>query len=320
MTILTDISALVKWQEKKELNSRIAYKMKKAGFEERGDRMLNCGTLLTVSVCPTCGKNHISSANLCRDRLCPTCAWRLSLKRFSEMCSTMQAITDLDCYIAGFLTLTVKNCDTENLRETISKMNADWNRFLQQRPIKRILVGWARSVEITYNKKTGQFHPHFHIITLTKDKETATESYLRTLFANGWDTASRLDYKPITDFRFISDRMNANEGGLSCDNENLERAILETYKYSVKAKTLEEIPLYKFADFVNQIRGLRFTAFGGIIKNARALLGYKDNQDEPDEIKEINTCCGQQMLDIFFKWSFSEQNYKVYADSISNNT
>lgn len=315
MDIIADSSDIVnrqeenflKWTEKKLANIVVADKMADAGFTKRGFRMRECGTYLTYKYCPDCGKSFISSSNLCRDKLCPTCSWRLSLKRFAEMCCTINALGDYNLSCAGFLTLTVKNCKPENLKYTIKKMNEDWNRMLAGRKMRVLIIGWARSLEITYNKETNTFHPHFHVIVLFED--LISEGELNKMFRKAWARACRLPYEPITDFRLI-DRCKES---IATDNDKIFKAILETFKYSVKDSELSDMPIPVFRQFVLAIQGMRFVSFGGIIKQARKELGLKENdqEDENDiELAKDKCTCGAELLKVVCEWSFTERQYK----------
>ena len=272
--------------------------------------MRECGTFLQYKVCLDCGKSFISSANLCRDRLCPTCAWRLSLKRFAEMCQVINSISENDLACAGFLTLTVKNCKPENLKFTIKKMNEDWNRMLAGRKIKPLLLGWAKSLEITYNKENNTFHPHFHIIVLFDN--FLGEGETNKFFRKAWKKACRLPYEPITDFRMIDSKQES----LAVDNDKIFSAILETFKYSVKDSEMEDMPLQTFRDFVLAIQNIRFVSFGGIIKKTRQELGLKDteNDEENDlELSREKCVCGSELIKIVCEWSFTEKQYKLLS-------
>lgn len=307
MNIITQEVGLVKWTDKKKDNLKISKKMIDAGFQERGLRMKFCGQFLEMKYCPDCGKSAVSSANLCRDRLCPTCSWRLSLKRFAEMCSTISLINDLECFNAGFLTLTVKNCKPENLGFTLKEMAKAWNRMLSNRDLKSYIYGWARSVEVTYNHRTGEFHPHYHIILLYDPG--CAEGTLRGLTNRLWSESCRFDYTPVTDFRIIK---ADDDEGTNIDNENLTKAILETFKYAVKSKEVENMPIGAFRHLVNGIAGVRMVSYGGLIKDARKELGFKkDELTESDgEIQKMENCtCGQHMQKAVLKWSFTDQQY-----------
>ena len=320
MTIIAEENAAVKWREKKIRNVNTAKKMMDAGFQERGMRMLSCGTFLTREKCPDCGKSIVSSANLCRDRLCPTCAWRLSLKRYAEMCCTLQSIHDLSAFDAGFLTLTVRNCDPADLKFTLEKMAEDWHRMLCDRKVRAITIGWARSLEITYNWRTGQFHPHYHVIMLTENG--GDQATLQQFFRDRWQVCTRLPYEPITDYRTID---SAKAETPDIDNNDFTKAILETYKYSVKNDDIQDMPITVFRQFVTAIAGKRFCSYGGIIKQARQRLGYKDKEElEDDDLiieRKHNICgCGGVMEQEVLQWSFTERQYVELKKMLSKET
>lgn len=307
MGSIAQIEPLVKWSDKKRESLKISEKMIDAGFKTRGIRMQNCGDIINFKVCPDCGKSFISSTNLCRDRLCPTCGWRLSLKKFAEMCAVLSSISELREYGAGFLTLTVKNCSPENLNFTLKKMAADWNRMLQLKFCKEHFVGWARSVEITYNEKTREFHPHFHIIVLYDGALTGGEMNLN--LRKAWQKSARLDYEPITDFRVIGAEY------ASLDTGAYYRAICETFKYAVKSDELKGMPVSVFRVFVQAIQGVRFVSYGGLIKQVRKSLGMRDSEDDDGNDIELTRehcdSCGGPLLQAVMQWSLTEGQYKT---------
>lgn len=288
------------WQEKKTANIKMARRMGAAGFKRRAFLMEHCGDYIMFGKCEQCGNIEVQHANLCRDRLCPVCQWRLSRRLFSEMCRTLCYINDLDTYSAGFLTLTVKNCKVEDLAVTLSRMAEAWNRMLASRQLKGFIAGWARSVEITYNAKTGEFHPHYHVIMLYDD--IIGEGRTRALLSKLWGQAYKAKYQPVTDFRVIKD--------IAGDDANLGAAIAETYKYAVKNDECESMPLNIFREFVKQINGKRFQSYGGIIKHARASLGLTENEDTDDENIEVCQRCGGELQQYIAEWSFTHSQYQ----------
>lgn len=301
MDIIARKSEGVKWPEKKLQAISVGKKMIAAGFKKRGLNIMECSSVILWKSCPECGRSHISSAALCRDKLCPICSWRLSLKRFAEMCSTVQAIKEVEDFAAGFLTVTVKNCAPEDLRSTMQAMSAAWNRLLQTKAFAEV-IGWAKSVEITYNKKTNEFHPHFHIIVLFEERKNAGD--LQIAFRDAWKKAMRLDYNPITDYREI----RSEESDL--DNDRYTAAILETFKYAVKSDELSGMPLDVFRTFVQAVGGLRMVSYGGVIKKARAGLGMAEDDLEETEITKDHCACGAAWVETLMKWSMSEGQYK----------
>lgn len=298
------------WSNKKKASALVSEKMFMIGKKERAYRMKDCARFLTMKVCPDCGRAAGSSATLCRDRVCPTCQWRLSLKRYAQMCQVLGKISDLDDYHAMFLTLTVKNCRGKDLRAEIGRMSEAWNRLLQRKPVKRNVSGWARSLEITYNKGRGDFHPHYHVILLINPDCDMSFAELQENFNRWWKTSARLAYKPITDIRNITNLVP--EDG----NEPLKGAIAETFKYAVKDSSLMEMPLTDFSKYVDAVDGKRLVAYGGVIKDARKELDIDtDELDENSENSaEICINCGAGLVEEVLEWSFTEQTYKRIKD------
>lgn len=294
------------WNTKKKAAQAMAARLKATGeadLQKRGANMAQCSDILRVEKCPECGETRIASAGLCRDRLCPICRWRLSIKRYNEMLETMKLVEKNSTGAEyAFLTLTVKNCKVTKLRECVKEINEAWHRLMSRRSIKKVVKGWARSVECTYNKR-GEFHPHVHVIVMFAPG-TYSDAMLKD-FKQAWKECLRISYNPIVDLR----RIKAKDGS----TKDIFPAILETFKYSVKDKDLDEMPRQAFINFARQFAGLRLVSFGGAIKEARALLGYKE--DSPDEIEEIkHKCpsCSAEMQEALLQWSTSESVYNIY--------
>lgn len=290
-----------KWKEKKQNSLKMAFKMKKAGFEERSKRMELCGDYLKYTICKDCGKAHVKKANLCRDRLCPMCSWRLSLQRFGAMKEILITLRNAHPeYTYSLVTLTVKNCSVEKLSETISLMSKSWNLCLQQRSIKNILAGSARSLEITYNKKTHEVHPHYHIIAAW-----ATEEPKGDMLAAQWLKATNKN-KLIATVQAQNAQTIMKE-----DDNNLTKSILEAFKYSVKGSQFLDMPMKEFKTVVSEISGKRLTSYTGIIKEYAKKLDVEMETIKDEEI-EAKICrdCGSFALDeIILKWSFGDNDY-----------
>ncbi|QMU30580.1 protein rep [Adhaeribacter radiodurans] len=63
-----------------------------------------------------------------------------------------------------FLTLTVKNCTAEKLKDTLDKMHKYFTEIKDsERKAGRNLIG-IRKLEITYNRTENTYHPHFHFV------------------------------------------------------------------------------------------------------------------------------------------------------------
>lgn len=291
-------SVVDKWTEHKKQSKRVAEKMKNIGKKERAERMANCADFIEYEHCPECDTYHIKKTYLCRDRFCPVCTWRLSLKRYSNM----RAITDT--LQAGYpelkyslITLTVKNCKASELSSHLKKMANAWNNAIRRRPIKKALAGWAKSIEITYNEKERTVHPHFHVIFAWHNP--ASEEVIKA-----WIEAA------------TKEGLKANAKAQNAQNlhqkENKEQtmagAICETFKYTIKSKDLDDMPLSEFRALVDSMSGKRLISFGGIIKELAADLKIEmETADDTDETIEVCHKCGNSSLEkIIYKWSFAK--------------
>lgn len=118
-------------------------------------------------------EKHISYIESCHCSLCPTCNFFRSRNNLRDFILILEDFfsNPSNCdYPFVFLTLTVPNCPGSGLRATVKKLSKAFNKFLGYDEIKNIIVGCSRSLEITINEDTGDFHPHFHcLIILKKD-------------------------------------------------------------------------------------------------------------------------------------------------------
>ena len=88
-------------------------------FENKAFRVRDCGTYLEYKKFIDTGEKKLHQANFCKVRLCPMCAWRRSLKIFGQVSIVMDHVEENYNYKYIFLTLTVKNCYGEDLRDTL---------------------------------------------------------------------------------------------------------------------------------------------------------------------------------------------------------
>src|SRR5699024_4502293 len=104
-----------------------------------------------------------------------------------------------------FLTLTVKNCYGEDLKDTLDLMTGSFNKLNQRKPFKNAVKGYFRSLEVTYNEDENTYHPHFHLIlAVNKSYFSDTKSYLsQEDWTNLWKESLKVDYTPIVDVRRI---------------------------------------------------------------------------------------------------------------------
>lgn len=210
------------------------------GLTDRATRVDACGSFLEFHV--QADKQKLAHANFCKDRLCPMCAWRRSLKIFGQVSQVMDVLQNSG-YQFLFLTLTVRNCDGLDLRKTLDAMQKGWTRLLHRKAVSGVVLGTFRAIEITRNVKTGQYHPHYHVILAVHGGYFKSPKYIKQAeWAQMWRDCCDLEYDPIIDIRSIK----SNPKGIS-------GAVAEVAKYAVKGSTYLHGTWQERADAVNDL-------------------------------------------------------------------
>lgn len=288
-----DFKNSAKWALVKSKSRKMAGRLYAAGIKDRAARMWQCGDYLVVKPDST-GEVTASSPVLCRDRLCPICSWLLSRRRFAEMMAVFNTLAPEiieNGYKSTMLTLTIRNMPLHDLRRSIDAMSEAWHNLIRREAFKGV-IGWARSLEITYNKQADTYHPHLHIILIWRsyDDTPVMASYIR----GAWQKAARLDYEPQTDIRPV---YSADSVDGSLTTNSIIKSALEAFKYAVKPDSASDVPQEDLAEFASAIKGVRFVSYGKAIKRARQALGFK-NVDEPEAGDVENTLPNETIVAI----------------------
>lgn len=293
------------WERKKMAAKEMSLKLARLGKEFRGrsERMRVCADVVQTRICASCGTPHVVHTNLCRDRVCPVCTWRLSVKRFMTMYQIVDGLRV--AYPEApwqFVTLTVENCTPEDLTAVIDEMGRTWNNITTSAKFRKKIIGWAKSLEITYNKKTGTLHPHFHILTMWQEAEGDPDEYVIDRWLGG---VHRKANRKAQNAQIIKEKVWQDQ-----EDEELMGAVLETYKYSVKSSDLEEMPLGVFRQVLKTLAGRRLVSFGGVIKEYAKAMEADDLNDAPESDEEIEAstekcvhCGSRQFLSVIGAWS-----------------
>lgn len=284
--------------------------------------LLNFGWVQSLEA----GVNELKfkSAYFCRVRTCPICQWRRSqmlLARFFQAFPRIQADYPTIRYV--FLTLTVANCPTKDLKATIKTMNKAWDRLAKRRGFPAI--GFIRSLEITketdtYDKVTKKLlrkarpdyaHPHFHIL-LALPPSYFSRNYISTeKWALLWQESLRIDYTPICDVRIVKpkyDTKNATTGDSVENNaindiNSIKAAIAEVLKYTVKPADMVKDSAF-LLELVNQLHNVRSVSLGGIFKHYMQEL---DDDAEGDILEPSENNAGG----LYFGWRQPVKRYQL---------
>jgi len=257
------------------------------------------------------GKKKLVHANYCRERLCKICTYHKSMKVFSEVSRVMNYIqASGEIFTPVFLTLTLPNCQAEELSLILDKMFKGFNRLMTNIQKKGFILGWFRALEITYNRRRDDFHPHFHIILLMKQNYFDSKNFLTTeKWVSKWKKALRI-----------------NSEHLICDIRKIKgekKVIAEVSKYSVKDTDY----LFKRNPFLTDkitktfstaLKSRRLYAFGGYMKDVQKILELEKESTKSDENKiQIRDESGnilRQDIDFIletYKWVVGISEYQI---------
>lgn len=290
------------WRVKKIRALKLADSYKRIGQAKKAIRVRFCGSQLSFAVEVQSGKKRLSSADFCRERLCPMCAWRKSLKCFHEVSRVMDAVQSADSNLVPlFLTLTLRNCTGADLSNTLDIIFQGWNRLNSNDRMKRIIKGWFRALEVTYNFKVDTFHPHIHAILMVDKSYFTGKDYIDTRdWVKLWRKTLRLDYDPICYIRKV-------RGG--------NKALKEVSKYAVKDTDIFKDDIVITDKLVSILSGAlksrRLYAYGGILKVIAKQLGAERPEDgdlvhiSEDENMRSDV---QEML-VVYRWNMGLANY-----------
>jgi len=244
-------------------------------------------------------KLKLKDARFCRVPNCPICQQRRSMKWTSRFFDVLPRIyADYPDMRYAFLTTTVQNCHVSELRETKKQMNKGLKRMTERKGFPAL--GYVCSFEVTpekdlFDKKTGKLirkarkdycHPHFHILLAFPPSYFNGRNYIKKDgWAEMWQSALKVDYKPVCDIRMIKPKELANvsdsidaptKDSSSANNQTndddlaafngLMAAIVETVKYTVKPSDMVQDSAW-FLEVSKQLHGTRAISVGGIFKD-----------------------------------------------------
>ena len=98
----------------------------------------------------------------------------------------------------------MRNCPVGQLGETLTAMNAGWNRLRGCKDFKPV-TGWVRTTEVTRGRD-GSAHPHFHALLMVPPSMFAKNYVKQARWVELWQQAMRLDYTPVVDVRAVKSK------------------------------------------------------------------------------------------------------------------
>lgn len=292
------------WRGRKILSLKLADIFNELDYKKTlVERVASCGEMLHF-IRREDGSLRLYQAYFCKNKLCPMCNWRRSMK-YSYQASRIvdEAIKEQPKGRFLFLTLTVKNVEGEKLSETISRLTQAFNRLFKYKKVQKNLIGYLRSVEVTHNEEEGTYHPHIHVLMMMKSSyfSGAGNNYIsQEEWGNLWSQSLKVDYVPMVDIRTVKET-----------GKGLKGAILETAKYPTKPIKLDVENKQVVDDLYNGLYRKRQLGYGGFFKEIKKQLALDDvengdlilTSDDKNELSE-----GTKIVAC---WNATKQNYLI---------
>ncbi|MGG0528051.1 protein rep [Bacillus pumilus] len=330
-TILEDKTATGKkrdWRGKKMKSSLISahYEAleKRTGspyFLKKAEKVCDCAEYLVFKRDRKTGKLKLTQAYFCKVRLCSMCAWRRSLKIASHNKLIVEEANRQYKPAWIFLTLTVKNVEGDDLKQTISDMMKGFNRLMKYKKVDSAVRGYFRALEITKNHEQNTYHPHFHVLIPVR-KSYFSHNYIKqSEWTSLWKRAMKLDYTPIVHVQRV-------KGKKGIDAETIEKevrkemeeqkAILEISKYPVKDTdvirgnevTEENLDTVYYLD--DALNARRLIGYGGILKEIHKELNLTDAEEgDLVRIDEEDDEIANDTFEVMARWHVGIKNYII---------
>lgn len=288
------------WRKRKISNMNLANIYEEINAQ-KAKRLQECGNYLVFEKLKD-EKMKLHEIYSCRVRLCPICSWRKSLKVQNNARKIVDTMLLNKEYRYMMLTLTVKNCVGEDLKNTVDEMIKAWNRLMSNRNVKEVVKGYYRGLEITHdieeqitdkmynnpkrkkyydsnslnvgsdNPNYNKYHAHFHCIFAVNKSYFTDKSYIKhDKWQELWTKAMRIDYTPNVNIKKL-------KGNTARDVAEVAKYTVKEADYIVSDKREISVETVKVLDKVLHRR--RLIAYGGKMKEIHNQLNLNNASRE----------------------------------------
>lgn len=231
-------------------------------LQRRAQKLSNCCLSPSFYLCSDASVSV--SVVRCRDRLCPTCAFARSMKTRER---AKDLVASMDCI--RFITLTMPHSDRPLLVQ-LQIIRSAFTRLRKSAIWKRCVTGGVGTIEITFNVRTRQWHPHFHALL---DGDFMPHAELREAWRVALNNAEGVEIlgpndRPIVHIEAI--------GGRSASVQYIT-------KYVTKPGDVLAWDDATIAEFASALAGARtLSTFGNL--HGRKLDAADPNEEKPESI------------------------------------
>ena len=272
---------LIKHTKKKRKNGVLAYFMEKLVSEhvvsaKTLELIKECNTFMMMVADESFEKKKQHKGNSCKNRFCPICAWKKARKDALSLSVMMAYLKQEEKKEFIFLTLTAPNVSADELNDEIKHYNQSFQRLMQRKEVRKVVKGYARKLEITYNEERDDYHPHFHVLVAVNKSyfNQATQYISRDRWLELWQQVTKNPLITQVDVRKV--------------RGSRDDKVYEIAKYSAKdSDYLQNQNVFEV--FYNALKGKRLIVFSGLFKEAMTKFknGELDDYKEKDKTKYV---------------------------------
>ena len=255
------------------------------------DRLKECGNFIKFQASEDKTKFILSGGNFCNNRFCPFCSWLKAKRTAFELLELIKVVEYTEKLAFIFITLTVPNVTRESLREEIENFNKSFKRLFQTEEFKAFNKGFIRKLEVTYNKKRNDYHPHFHLVVAVNKSYFKSRDYMsKRRLLELWQRATRnpnitqVDIKP-------------------CRMDTIKQ-VMELATYSAKQGELyssKEV----FDGFYEGLFRKKLLVYNGIFKEYKKKIEV--GEVDPAQVIELNQLLEEATKEFYLQWE--KENY-----------
>ena len=273
----------------------------------------------------------LHTANFCRNRLCPMCGWRRSLKLGSQArevvaeANRQKVSRDGVAYKWLLVTFTVRNVTGPELGRTIDQLHKAAHNMAKTKRWKAAVKGWLRATEVTHNTDVKSasfdtFHPHLHFLLCVNSRYFKSADYIpQKEWKAMWERAASLNYDSQVNVKAVKDLEN---DPTKESKTSLGGALAEVTKYVCKPQGVvtwenPEMAVRTVLVLDRMLDGRRLTSWGGVLKEAAAKLkldsieaGDLVHVESESEDKDANAIADY----VAFNWSVGVSDYLKFYD------
>ena len=270
--------------------------------QQKLDRIYRCADVLMYEA-QDGEYPKLKRAFFCKNKLCPICNWRRALKHsYVSGLVIDKALEKEPKARFVFLTLTVKNVASQDLKDELRNLTKGFDRLFKRAKVKKNLIGYMRATEVTYNSETKKYHPHLHILLMVKSTYFKGKgNYIeQDEWTALWQQSMRLSYTPVVNVKVVRP-----------GKQGLKKAVLETAKYPVKPLNFKEIGDDEIVSVVSTLYyalgNTRQLSYGGLLKQIyQSLNADEENLVNVSDDSKSNETIGKILFSAF---DYNRRNY-----------